>query len=164
MTTGLILLCLALNLSLVVSLAHWSHPGLNTQTSIQIQIQRHRHSFSLAKQHSSSLGSCMKGDHESHMPSVPITWRAELNLTLRCRLVVELGLCTACAEMPCCHRPRGSTAVFACSWSHMLETEGAWQMDGSDDNYIANDDVLLYSVCATYGSVCRGWLTMYKAR
>lgn len=25
-------------------------------------------------------------------------------------------------------------------------------MDGNDDNYIANDDVLLYRVCATYGS------------
>ena len=25
-------------------------------------------------------------------------------------------------------------------------------MDGGDDNYIANDDVLLYGVCATYGS------------
>lgn len=36
--------------------------------------------------------------------------------------------------------------VFAHSRSHMLETEGAWQMDGNDDNYIANDDVLLYSV------------------
>lgn len=150
-------------LTVIVIIYSFHTPDCCTNTQASTQIQSNRHSLRPAKQHSSSLGSWTKGDHESHAPTVPILRRAKLNLTRCCWLVLELGSCTACAEMPCCRSPQGGTAVFACSRSHMLETEGAWQMDGNDDNYIANDHVLLYSVCATYGSVCHGWLTMYKA-
>ncbi|CAB1442608.1 unnamed protein product [Pleuronectes platessa] len=42
--------------------------------------------------------------------------------------------------MPRCRSPRGGAGLY----QHMPKTEGALQMDSNFDNYIANDDVLLY--------------------